>query len=146
MRKLNKELSEHFPNVTRENHNVTSEETPDYNCIAWAVGIDDQWWDPADGYCWPDGAIFSYEAKALFSAYEQIGFVECENSNLEKGYQKVALYRNSSGFWTHAARQMPDGGWASKLGKSVDIVHDDPETVCGEAYGVVAGFMKRNIS
>jgi hypothetical protein len=45
--------------------------------------------------------------------------------------------------YTHAARQLPDGQWTSKLGKYVDIEHSAPEDVAGGVYGEVMQFMKR---
>jgi hypothetical protein len=45
-----------FPNLTRGEYEVTSEETPDYNCIAHAAGKTDNWWWPDDPPAyWPDG-------------------------------------------------------------------------------------------
>jgi hypothetical protein len=43
---------------------------------------------------------------------------------------------------THAARQLPNGRWSSKLGKLEDIEHalDD---ICGSAYGSVVPVLKR---
>jgi hypothetical protein len=57
------------------------------------------------------------------------------------GYLKVALYE-SNGFYTHAARQLPDGRWTSKLGKAEDIEHDDPHAVAGGIYGEVARYLR----
>ncbi len=45
-----------FPNLERTNYEVTSEETVDYNCFAFAAGEEELRWDPVDpdGY-WPNG-------------------------------------------------------------------------------------------
>jgi len=56
--------------------------------------------------------------------------------------EKVALY-GSFLFYTHAARQLPDGRWTSKLGRLEDIEHDTPDDVAGGLYREVAQFMKR---
>jgi hypothetical protein len=48
-----------------------------------------------------------------------------------------------SPFYTHAARQLPDGTWTSKLGKDVDIEHDYPDDVAGGVYGEVVVLMQR---
>lgn len=43
---------------------------------------------------------------------------------------------------THAARQLPNGRWTSKLGFLEDIEHDLHD-VAGEAYGTVVVLLKR---
>ncbi|MCG8587287.1 MAG: hypothetical protein MI757_21490 [Pirellulales bacterium] len=48
--------------------------------------------------------------------------------------------------YTHAARQLPDGRWTSKLGKAEDIEHDSANDVAGGLYGEVVEFMKRPVS
>jgi hypothetical protein len=63
---------------------------------------------------------------------------------LEPGFEKVVLY-GSALLYTHAARQLPNGKWTSKLGALADIEHDTPEDVAGGVYGEVAGFMKRPV-
>lgn len=40
-----------FPHLTNSNHRVTSPESRNYNCIAWAVGDIANWWQP--GVFWP---------------------------------------------------------------------------------------------
>src|SRR5215831_16936999 len=40
-----------FPQLTQRNHRITSEASPDYNCIAWSSGATDRWWQP--GRYWP---------------------------------------------------------------------------------------------
>ena len=60
----------------------------------------------------------------------------CLEETLESGFEKVALY--GSGFmYTHAARQLPDGRWTSKLGQKEDITHNTPDDVAGGVYGEV---------
>jgi hypothetical protein len=44
---------------------------------------------------------------------------------------------------THAARQLSNGCWTSKLGKLNDIQHGTPESIEGTEYGIVYCFMKR---
>ena len=56
------------------------------------------------------------------------------------GFEKVAIY-GFGFFYTHAARQLPNGKWSSKLGKAEDIEHDSPDDVAGGVYGEVVLFM-----
>ena len=58
------------------------------------------------------------------------------------GVEEVVIYE-LNGRGTHAARQLEDGRWASKLGKYVDIEHLVAESLEGPEYGTVAVFMER---
>jgi hypothetical protein len=40
-----------FPRLTPENHRTTSPAAIDYNCVAWAAGDTENWWQP--GVFWP---------------------------------------------------------------------------------------------
>ena len=72
---------------------------------------------------------------------------EHENSSLEEGYEKIAIYVKG-GKPTHAALQLKDGKWASKIGDGKDIIHESLELLesgnLGESiYGHVAKVMRR---
>ena len=51
---------------------------------------------------------------------------------------------NVNGIPTHAARQLPDGSWTSKLGQNIDVQHTIFSIQDGD-YGSVAVFMRRII-
>ncbi|WP_445013646.1 DUF7689 domain-containing protein [Paludisphaera borealis] len=76
------------------------------------------------------------------AAFKILGYEPCDEESLEPGFEKVALYGNTFTY-THAARQLPDGKWTSKLGKAEDIEHDTPDVVAGGVYGEVVEIMKR---
>ena len=116
-----------------------------YNCIAWAAGDCDHWWEPSglNGHYWPDGVPKDYTIESYQAAYENQGYEVCGSGELEPGFEKVALYANSTGFPLHAARQLPDGVWVSKLGKYIDITHTTPDDVGGGRYGEVVVFLRR---
>ncbi|MCH7504396.1 hypothetical protein IID04_02010 [PVC group bacterium] len=40
------------------------------------------------------------------------------------GFEKIIIYVSKDGITQHAARQMSDGKWTSKLGRSFDVKHD----------------------
>jgi hypothetical protein len=131
------------PRLTPENHRDTSPATPDYNCIAWAATDTHHWWQP--GLYWPVSVPQDeYGIAVLEQAFATLGYEECADGAMETGYVKVALY-GSSWFYTHAARQLPNGKWTSKLGKAEDFEHDNPDDVAGGIYGEVVLFMKRRV-
>lgn len=131
-----------FPRLTPDNHRVTSPPTTDYNCIAWAAGDTDRWWEP--GVHWPVAAT-GYGPDALEAALVALGFEPCPDGNPEPGWEKVALYA-AGAFGTHAARQLSGGTWTSKLGRQEDIEHDTAEALAGGVYGEVFRYLKRPVT
>lgn len=81
--------------------------------------------------------------EALVSAFESMGYERCAGDSLEDGYDKVALYVDRHGFWTHAAKQQADGSWSSKIGNGEDIRHRTPHALSGREYGQVMYYMRR---
>jgi len=148
---VKEDIDLYHPELAEVGYKITSEENISYNCIAWAAGDNTQWWEcyehgpvNSPGYYWPPGAKFGDSTEALVSAYETLGYWVCQNSDFEQGYEKVALYA-LDGEWKHAARQLPEGSWTSKLGEWEDVRHERPEDASGSIYGNVFCIMKRAI-
>jgi hypothetical protein len=81
---VKEDIDRHYPKLADAGYQITSEETPIYNCIAWAVGDPTRWWEcgedgPIDepGVYWPEGARYGFGLEALISAYELIGYELC---------------------------------------------------------------------
>lgn len=137
-----------LPRIADGFYEETSDYDPVYNCIAWAADDTEQrWWPsgrPSD--FWPPDAPLEETLDAFIAAYGTRGYIPCDDSTLEEGFEKIALYgRVLTGRVspTHAARQLPNGHWTSKLGDHEDVEHETPERVECPTYGVVVGFMKR---
>jgi hypothetical protein len=60
---------------------------------------------------------------------------------LEDGFEKIALYEKL-GVVKHAAKQMPNGSWRSKLGPQQVIEHE-LRGLEDELYGNVTAFFRR---
>lgn len=114
-----------FPALCSSNYQITSPATPTYNCIAWAARDMNLWWWPDSQYTayWPAEAPREEKLDAFIKAYRIAGFTQCENSDLEEGFEKVAIYADTLGKPQHAARQLISGHWTSKLGPMEDIDH-----------------------
>lgn len=127
----------------------TSEATPQYNCISWALGDPRvRWWPfeetdvTAAGFYWPDVIPRTESQEAFGALFEFFGFEPCADALLEQGYEKVALYALGEAP-SHAAWQIVDGRWSSKVGSAGnDGIHSTPDGV-GDAYGVVWAFYRR---
>lgn len=139
-------IDNQFPRLASEGYQLTSEPSLEYNCIAYAAGYTDRWWTYADGpedeYYWPELASRTPFIQSLIEVFVGLGYEPCENSHREAGYAKVALYVDEQGEWTHAAVQLPDGSWSSKLGPDEDIRHQTPESLVGASYGTVHCIMR----
>jgi hypothetical protein len=132
-----------FPRLTPGSFRITSPATEDYNCVAWAVGVDNNWYEP--GISWPIPTGYACTEQQLLDFFRLHGFGECAGADLEAEFQKVALYSNQYGTWKHAARQLPSGLWTSKLGKLEDIEHAHPDELGGSDYGEVFQYMRRPV-
>ncbi len=137
-----------FPNLEQGEHHVSSPATDEYNCFAWAVHVDDRWWQPSDDprHYWPPGAPKTFALESFIAAYELEGFERCDTDAQESGYENIAIYVGSNGLPEHAARQLPDGRWTSKLGDWPDIEHDTLLALESDAYGKVSLIMRRQIA
>lgn len=146
------QIIEEFPGLAHDpDFKITSPIDTNYNCIAWAVHYNNRWMWPGgvgtkicDGFqFWPDGIEDSVDVAAFIKAFAQLGYELCESADFEKGYRKIALYVTpNTTECTHAARQLSNGKWTSKLGKSHDIQHGSPYSLEGNWYGKVYCIMK----
>jgi hypothetical protein len=138
-----------FPELLNSGYRLASDKDATYNCVAFAAGDMTRKWDPSvmplPGYYWPKDASRGRHPDDLRSAFEAIGYDICESFDLEDGFEKVALYVNQHGKWTHAARQESNGDWASKLGDEEDIRHRSPHCFAGSMYGDVIYVMRRPV-
>ena len=132
-----------FPNLNRAGYTITSAADVDYNCIAWAVGDTQKWWEPLPGFYWPPGVHKEYSLTAYLRVFAVHGYATCDRAGIEPGFQKIAIYVDAEGIPSHAARQTAAGKWTSKIGELEDIEHDTLSALEGEAYGTVAQVMKR---
>ena len=147
--RIPKEREDTFPNLSVSGYCKTSEEADWYNCIAYAAKKQDEWWDPfsiGNGYYWPDGLERNAEVETFVKLYTITGgYTKCDSPDFEAGFEKIALYTGEDGTVTHAARQLADGTWTSKLGDWEDISHKTLEGLAGKAYGKPICYLVRPI-
>jgi len=99
------------------------------------------------GY-WPKNVPRKPVLDAFFKAFSSQGYEPCGDGTLEPGFEKVALYGISSNgqvIPTHAARQLQNGKWTSKIGNCEDIQHDAVGDLDGPIYGATAAYMRRKL-
>jgi hypothetical protein len=143
-----------FPNLLDGMFVKTSCRDGQYNCIAWAANDTRHWWEPTehrDGVklFWPPAAPWDCTVDAYVAAFAWYGYAPCDmDGSLESGWEKIALYGRLEGGRMeaqHAARQLRDGRWTSKLGSEEDIDHLSVRNLYRSAagYGEVVLYLKR---
>ena|SRR6218665_339462 len=136
-----------FPNSKLDPFLATSPQDTHYNCIAWACGDQTKWYwpDKANYYYWPKEIPREEKIENFILLFKLIGHEVCDNGDFELEYLKIAIYADQFGKPTHAARQLNNGLWTSKLGRGVDITHTIFSMQDG-LYGNVAVFMRKRKS
>ena len=137
-------IDRQLPRLASEGYLVTSEPDDCYNCIAYAAGENHRWWThiAGDEYYWPEHVSRTPAIASLVEVFAGLGYEICPDAGVEDGYEKVALYRIGDR-WSHAARQLLNGMWSSKLGPDEDISHATPESLDPEFYGAIHCIMRR---
>jgi len=138
------DLGRLFPKLKSGSFSITSPRSASYNCIAWAAEDSERWWWPRGGY-WPQGVPEEEGTEAFVAAFEALGYTTCADGELERGFQKIALYANPQGQAKHAARQLPSGRWTSKCGSLEDIEHELGGLEAAD-YGNVAVYMRWSLA
>jgi hypothetical protein len=134
-----------LPNSYIEPLVITSIATGDYNCIAWALENTTRfyWTGPKEFFYWEEGLSREESIDSFVQLFTKYGYTICPNALKEKGFIKIALFAKD-GVPTHAARQLPNGLWTSKLGILEDVRHT-LSAISGGIYGSVVLVMKKNI-
>lgn len=132
-----------FPSLTEGSYRITSPASRAYNCIAWAAGDQQSWWwpDPDEVGYWPPDIPRHETVEAFVQVYRALGYELCQGTELEDGFERVVIYA-LDGRPTHAARQLPNGRWSSKLGIQEDIEHER-EALNGPVYGAPVAVLRR---
>lgn len=103
---------------------VIGPETWDYNCISWALDIDDYWINPDED-----------SVEGFINKLQDLGY---ELDAL--GEEQVAIYVGVHGYLEHMAKRIKRDNeyvWTSKIGACELITHDTPEELEGNLYGTV---------
>lgn len=117
-----------------------------YNCIAFAAGETGRnWWPNSKMAYWPKDVPAKETVNSFLKLYQSLGYENCKDGSHEDGYEKVAIYALNNKV-KHAARQLLNGNWVSKIGHNIDIEHETVENLEGPFYGEVVRYLKRPMS
>lgn len=141
-KKSNYLKSKSFPNSEKEPFIITSPENTHYNCVAWALGDTENWWEPDEDYCWLPHLELDDRLQTVQQLFEYFGFEVVSQPDWENQIEKIALYSNDGLFCSHVAKQTVDGHWTSKLGISFDVKHS-LQTLEAGIYGHLAVVLQK---
>jgi hypothetical protein len=133
-----------FPEAPQGSLEQRSPKDPLHNCIAFALGDTQRWWWPSTRgkpAFWPRGIRREASIAAFAALFASFGYERCNSTNVEAGYTKIALYARGVKP-THAAKQLPNGNWASKMGSFEDIEHT-LDALRGKSYGRVVRLFRK---
>src|SRR2546425_9618259 len=94
-RYLPQERQDSFPNLSRDLYGVTSDDTEDYNCVAYAAGDTTLWWwpDPFGEYYWPVNAKRRSEEHT--SELQSLAYLVCRLLLEKKKKKKIQTKEKS---------------------------------------------------
>ena len=95
------------------------------------------------GVYWPPQIPLEDTLDNYIGAFETIRFSRSTNASLALNLEKIAIFRDNYGSFMHAARQLANGNWTSKLGVHEDIEHGSLAALEDEDYGYVCLIMQR---
>ena len=137
-------IEQEFPGLRVTPWRISSPTDPAYNCFAHSFGDNQMRWLPFGQFeWWPHRVPRSYELASFLALARHQGFEPCDDGDMQPGFTKVAFY-GSRDRVRHAARQLPDGRWQSKLGLDHDIEHDLLALV-GEEYGSLLAVVRKKV-
>src|SRR5262245_32862257 len=89
------ELEQIFPLLKASDYRISAPATKHYNCIAWAAGDQDSWWQSEleDAY-WPEGIPADGAVQSLVVLFQSLGYQVCVSRELVQEFEKVAIYAN----------------------------------------------------
>lgn len=134
----------YWPNLVKKSFRKTSDWSADYNCVSWALGIISKRIDSGgNSYEWPSDLSKGHTLDYYAKLYQRYGYEKCDNRDLEKDIEKIALFEDEYGLFKHVALQKKDGFWTSKMGDLEDIEHKTIKAISGKTYGEVKIYMCR---
>jgi hypothetical protein len=136
------DIERDFPLLIGKEYEL-SDENFNYNCLAYALGDENRWWEPPrmSGRYWPDGFASDTTVATVESILRVSGFTEELEPSATPITHAVAIYAEGNE-WTHFAR-FSEGEWSSKLGEGHDVQGVQLEDLEGLVYGKVLKILAR---
>lgn len=136
------DIEQDFPSLVGKNYDLSDEDF-NYNCLAYAVGDQKNWWEPpkGGGRYWPPGFDDDLRVGTVESIIRVFGFTVETKLNRTPKTESVAIYSDGSE-WTHFAK-FAGGHWSCKLGEGHDVSRVNLADLEGTLYGRVVKILSR---
>ena len=94
---MDPEIHEDFPGLTGDNHKETSPRDFNYNCLAFAVGDLNNWWEPPSqfGNYWPPGFPEDVTVETAVAILRVHGYGVEAGPGSDPGGDAVAIFAES---------------------------------------------------
>lgn len=144
------DLFELFPEL--EFQGPPSPSTQNYNCVAYSLGITNQWWQPSGGHPLQPGTMDQPywhvadqddDIGVYIEQFKVEGFEICQSLSFSPDFDLIALF-DLEGEFRHVSKQLSDALWTSKFGDWEDLIHP-LNPIKGIAYGEPNNFMRRKV-
>jgi hypothetical protein len=131
-----------FPALAGKDYGLSDEDF-NHNCLAFALGDVNNWWEPPHGHgrYWPPGFSEDVSVKTVEAIIRTHGFTEEISKDTPPETDAVAIFAIGDE-WTHFAR-FSEGAWASKLGEGHDVAGVALDDLVVDAYGTVTKILRR---
>src|SRR6266849_11043738 len=99
------EVERDFPALTRENYQKSSEKDFNYNCLAFVLGDNQNWWEPPGmfGHYWPPGFPEDTTVETVTLIIKTHGFLVDAELKANPETEAIAVYAEGHE-WTHFAK------------------------------------------
>lgn len=136
------DIERDFPALVHSNYETSAEDF-NHNCLAFAVGDHNNWWEPPNGHgrYWPPGFPEDVTVPTVESIIRVHGFTVETDLRTNPETDAIAIYAEGNE-WTHFAK-FANGTWSCKLGDGHDIFPVRLQDLEGALYGAVVKVLSR---
>jgi hypothetical protein len=136
LRMAKSDVERDFPALAGTEYDLSDEDF-NYNCLAFALGDQSNWWEPPKGLgqYWPPGFSEDVTVPTVELIIKTHGFTVETEIRSTPGTDAIAIFAEGNE-WTHFAK-FSNGSWSSKLGDGHDVIGVSPEHLEGPLYGKI---------
>jgi len=136
------DVEQDFPALIGKDYDLSDEDFNN-NCLGFALGDLNNWWEPpmGQGQYWPPGFPEDIKVGTVEAIIRVHGFtVEVGKENSPEA-EAIAIYAIGDE-WTHFAK-FSEGAWKSKLGEGHDASRVNLDDLTIDMYGEVVKVLSR---